>query len=178
MLNALRSLAVFAALTAAACGPGSSEPGPSEADDGGASGASAGAGRGGGSAAGGGGSASTAGGGSAGAAGGGNATGGNAGDAAGGSGADAASWLGALDTICEEQCQDGCIPPGPQVNGCKLECFSQLRQSLTRCPAEAQPYLRCVADGGPLYYCPGYGEGSPCSAELSTLAACVNEDGK
>ena len=44
------------------------------------------------------------------------------------------------------------------------------------CPAEAQPYLRCVADGGPLYYCPGYGEGSPCFAELSTLAACVNED--
>lgn len=41
------------------------------------------------------------------------------------------------------------------------------------CVAELETYVGCLGTTEPIYFCPEYGEGSPCYAEAVAMIACI-----
>jgi hypothetical protein len=74
---------------------------------------------------------------------------------------------------CKRACAAGCYPDEQDPQGCVGDCDVTFVQGLTHCPGQTEAYVDCVGQTEPLYFCPDYGQGSPCYTEAVAMIACL-----
>lgn len=75
--------------------------------------------------------------------------------------------------ICERECAAGCYLDEQDPGGCEAGCGGIFVGASMDCPAETETYVDCLGNTEPIYFCPDYGEGSPCYTEATAMIACV-----